>query len=577
MDINSILKQVLQSTQASNKQLAGVGELITSANQNEQAVANQSYAGARESIPQQQALAQQQAEVEAQKAAHQQQLQLLANLDPSQIDNAYTQSLSELTALSAQRRQAAQQVTDLSSKGLLDDPFGYVMAQLSLPAAQAQLEGLTAQSQIVTQDVTTRLDLLNKAKSTVTANTVDQVKAIKYDEARLKSEAAARELNMAEAGTRSKLAAQQMQIVNISDKINDNMRGVFSMQMQASQWAETMAERKEARAERAAAAAERAARAKDKATEDAILLANLNRAAVSLGFPPMSIDAFKAMPNTPQKKAIIDIANTGTFGADLTDSFRTLTAAGANLQAISAGGNKGFTELIQGLNLGMQISVNTARKSVDKTGKMLSEKEASVVGAQGYESSIVAASGDPKAPHTLTDSKWDSLFTPYRASYKVLLSSAPAALQGNVVYEAAKNVLVQVPPSSPNFRGEDEQQVLRTVAKMAADKKLPINDAAQQVSKFYQMAAAKNLDHYNYSLLGLPVQTSYMARVNVPGLIFDDKTPAYDLMNEVDAKRMLLSIAAINKPFSSPVVMPGLFGVAAGGATGLGNWLVGEK
>ena len=119
--------------------------------------------------------------------------------------------------------------------------------------------------------------------------------------------------------------------------------------------------------------------------------------------------------------------------------------------------------------------------------------------------------------------------------------------------------------------------MLRTVAQMVADRKINANEAAKQVAQFYQTAAAKNLDHYKYTLLGLPGQTSYMARVTVPGLIFDDKTPAYDLMNEVDAKNMLLSIATLRKGPQTSMTVPGGFGLAGMGATTLGNWMVGEQ
>lgn len=576
MDINSLLQNVLQSTNQSNANLQAVANTIGAANANEQAVSAKVSEQASADIPLGLGVAQQSADIQAQQGTLIQQLQAQANLDPAAADNAYAQSLADLTVINSQRKAVGQQLTQLSSANLFDDPFQYVMAQLNLPVVTAKAAALENQAAVATQDVNARLDLLAKAKSTVVANTVDSVKDVQYKTAELKAREAQRALDMATAEKQSKIAGQLLQQANIYDKINDNQRQVVSMQIQAANWAESMAERREARAERATRAAEARAAKATKDVAEASLSAGLQAASMLLGYPrPIDFASFKVLPNSPQKRALASIADTGTLGAGLEDSWKTLVEAGPNLQGIVAGGNAGFAQLVKSTDAALDSYVSLARRTADPTGKLPSEKEARTLGVTKLESDLVASASDPKGAKALNSPAWDSIFNPYKSQYKVMVDSTEAGklagLKGNVVIETAKTLMPRVPTDAPNFRGEDEQVLLNAIGAMVAKGAINENDAAKQIATYYRTSAAYNKDMYQYGLVGLPTQTSYMVKIKVPGFLGDTTLPAANLMDETQTKKLLLTIA---KGQATPTTSmgPGVTPMVLG-AQSIGGWL----
>lgn len=72
-------------------------------------------------------------------------------------------------------------------------------------------------------------------------------------------------------------------------------------------------------------------------------------------------------------------------------------------------------------------------------------------------------------------------------------------------------------------------------------REIGLDEAAQQVSQFYTIAALKNKDLYQYDLLGLPPQTRYMATFGTTGMF--GSTVTADLMNTMSAKKALATLA----------------------------------
>ena len=566
MDINNLLASITGSTNQSNAQMQSVSDMLGAALGNQQKVTDKVMAGAQGDIGAAQALAGQSANVDYQRAQLVQQLQSQANLDPAVAENAYQQSLADLTELTAQRRAAASEVSTLASTDLLSDPLGFIMAQLKLPVAQAKAAGLDEQTKIVTEDVSTRLNLLASAKSTVTANTADQVKQIAVSAADLKAREAARNLELASAESASKIAGQYLQQVGILDKINDNKRSLVSMQIQAAEWAANMAARAEARQEKI----EAKAKAKE---EEASLEAGLAAASKLLGYPrALDLKSFKLLPNSPQKKAIAELAATGTLGAGLAESIPTLQTAGANLDGIRQGGNAGFAATIRGVNSAANDYGVAMQAEAAAQGKKLSAKDAITAGNMAYEIALVDSAVNKKATKPITDPTWDVKFNPYRAQYKVMLDlvatgKAPEIANG-VMADAVKSTLSQVPATSSNFRGEDENTTILTVANLVGSGKIDANEAARQVSLFYKASAAQNLGMYQYNLLGLPVQTNYMAKLRLPGT-FGDTIIKADLMDEMQVKKLLLELSIKAKQAAAPLSIdsPFFFGQQAAAPT----------
>jgi hypothetical protein len=548
MDINQILSSVLASTNASNARLLDIANMQGQVAQQGQAVNAANTAQAQADIPQAQALATQTADVEAQRSQMIQMLQAQANLNPADADNAYVKGLADLTATNLQREAAHAELTKLATTNLLDDPIGYVMAQINLPVAQAQAQSLDQQAQRQIADVDARLKLVASAKSTLTADTVQQVKDIQLGQAALAAREASRKLSQQEVENAGRIAGQYLQQANTLDKINDNTRQVFSMQLNAAQFQATMEERALLRAERTARLAEAAKEKKLKEEEDAMLQGGLAAASKILGFPqPVSVEFFKRMPNSRQKQRLAELAANNSLGDTLFDSVVAFDEGGGTIAGLQRGGNVGFSKFMSGIDKTTDFYISDARRTPDKLGKTPSEKEANVIGVQNYEKALVASASDPKAPRPLTSPQWDSQFNPYRQHFGLLSNAVTAgkvpALTGNPVYEAMKNVATLSTTPDGNISGEGEQTALRTVAQLVADRKLNENDAAKAIVQYYRTTAAVNKDFYQYTLAGLPTQDSYMARVKIPGLLGDSTTKGYNLMNETQAKMLMMEIA----------------------------------
>lgn len=547
MDINTLLSNVLSGLSGDAARYTDAASSIGQAATGLETASNAAADVTREDIPKAQALAQGAADVDYQRNQLIQKLQQDAMLNPADAANAYTAGLAELTSINMERKAAARQVTELSSKGLLDDPFGYIMAQLSLPAAQAKLEGLDTQANIATSDVQTRLNLSKAAQSTIVADTSDKLKALAYQEADLKARAASSKLEITQAEVKSKIAGELMKQADALAKITQGKKEVYTMVATEENRKEVLDDRRTAREEARIEREKYHAAKKTSDERDAMRLAGLEMAHNLLGLAaPADVASFDKSSNTPQKKAISDIANSYNLGASLNDALPRLADASPNLNAILAGGNAGFAVAAKGLLQGADNAINAAMNTPDAMGRTVAPKVAREVGRDAYQSYMELSAGSPKAPHPMTDKFWDETFNVYKADYKKILTSENL-LANNVVTEAAKLVAQTLPSSSGKFRGEDEQQVLRTIAALVAAGKINENDAAKQVSQFYKASAMINEDFYQYQLFGLPRQTGYMVRVDVPGMIGNTKVPANglsaDLMNEVDAKRLLLGLA----------------------------------
>lgn len=569
MNIDQILSSVLASTNASNKNLSNIAGMQGKLAQQVQTTSAQNTAEARSDIPVASAIAQQQAAVDAQKAQTIQELQIAANLNPAEADNAYVRGLADLQSINTAREAAHAELTQLATTNLLDDPIGFVLAQLNLPVAQARAEALDKQAARTVSDVNNRITMLANAKSTLTADTVQQVKQIQLGQAALAAREAARKLSQQELENNARVAGHYLQQAQTLDKINDNTRQMFSMQMQAAQFQQSQEAMLEARQERNLRMEELLAAKKLREDEDAMLTASLAAASKLLGYPePVSIAFFKRMPSGEQKTALANLAASHSLGDNLFDAFGTFVKGGGSISGLQKGGNIGLAKFMSGIDKTMDIYIADARKP-DKTGKFPSDKEAHRAGAYNYQQAVISAAVDPRNGKPLTSTEWDSRFNPYRQHLGLLDNAMSAGkvprLVNNQVYIAMKNAAAAATTPDGNISAEGEQIALRTVAQLVADGKLSAADAARDMANYYKSAAAVNADFYQYTVAGFPLQDSYMARVRVPGLISDSVTKSYNLMNETQAKMMLMEIAKQSQP---PTMNPQLEMIAPSLTTG---------
>jgi len=116
------------------------------------------------------------------------------------------------------------------------------------------------------------------------------------------------------------------------------------------------------------------------------------------------------------------------------------------------------------------------------------------------------------------------------------------ALANNAVTKALQAATVGKPATdAPNLPAEMEQQALQSIIAQVRARTLGVDDAARQLNAYYGTAARKNFELYQYNLLGLPAQSKYVARIDVPGMFAEPVTA--DLMNFASTKAALTKAA----------------------------------
>lgn len=560
MDLNQLLTDALSGITQTRDVYMDAANAVGKAANNTETVNLDAIKQARQDIPVAQGIAQGMADMDYQRNKLVQDTLKAAMLDPGAANNAYTQGMADLTALNMERNKAAAEVTNLSSVNLLDDPFGYIMAQINMPVATARLQGLDKQAEIVTNDVQTRLNIAKSAQSTLVADTADKAKELAYKNADMQARAAASKLDVAAADVQANAAAKVMTQADAIAKALGTKKDAYTLAASDEHWEQTRLDRIAQRDEIAEAKKARLAATTLAEEKRAAMQADLKLAYARLGISQVpDIETFIKSANTPQKKAISDIMNGGNFGASLALSMPTVITAGPDMQGLIKGGAAGFAHALQGINKTAAGYIEKAAQMDPTTGKTLKHSDALAVGYDKYQIDMEASTGNRKTKMPLTSEVWDSNFNVYKADHKRMIANKGDVLTNNVMMEAVKTLEPTIPVEVGKFRGIDEQQALMNIAAMVGKKTISLDVAAKQIADYYQTSARINQDFYTYESLGLPPQTSYMAAVKIPGFLGDTRVPSdnsVDLMNPVDVKRLLLGITLAKSPPAMTPLVP---------------------
>jgi len=474
----------------------------------------------------------------------------ILGLDPDNMENELVRSMSEFNSAEQERKAVRQQFEKLSQVSLLDNPLAYIAAQLQLPQVAARNNELVATRDAAANNIQTRQALLQQHKSAVVVNTVDQVKQINLDKAANARRAAEIQLEEARMANASKIAGQQLQIFQLTDKVFDIDSDLLNKKLQIGQYMMSMEERREARAERAAAAAERAQAKQSEADEIASLNLQFQRVSQLLGLTtPITVDIWKKMPDMKKRQAWLEAATTGSIGEDLIGSLKFLQQQ-ANPQALKAN-NPGLATAAQGMTESLQSYVDLVSRQARSKGENLKPEEVLERAQSAYVNELVAAANQPGSGNSLTSARWDKTFTPYKAQHRMLVdeiaSNQSHPLQNNEYVNIIVGALsTSADPATGNLTAEAEQRALKTMAQWVKDKKIAPDAAATQISQYYRYSMAKNRDLYQYDLLGLSPQTRYFGQIDTPG--FFGKPSTVDLAQPVQVKKALMEVIRSSTP-----------------------------
>jgi hypothetical protein len=462
-----------------------------------------------------------------------------------------TQRMAEYTAAEDARKVARTEYDKLAGTSLLESPVNYLLAQLKLPQAAARNNALVDARDAAAADIQTRQQLAQAQKQVTTVNTADRIRATALSEAENNRRAAEIQVRQAQIENSSKLAGQELQIYQLKDKAFDIQGDLLNKTLQVSQWEMSYKslelQREEARKaaeERRAAAAERAARAKSeaeaKAERDAELAGLNNGLGIVSKFlglaTPMNVELWKRIPNPKIKQAWLEAAQTGVLGSNLLEGLQFVNQTANTTLMLQT--NPGSALAIRGFTEALGTASNALMSKPENKGKKANE--VATMATDDYLKLVITASSDPQAKQTLTAPQFDTLFNPYKAQHKTLITEP--GLAENAVVKALKTSTIGANvESAPNIPAEFEQKALQSIIQQVRARTLGVDEAARQVNQYYSTAARKNFELYQYNLFGLPAQSKYVARIDVPGMFAEPVTA--DLMSFASTKTALAKAA----------------------------------
>ena len=419
--------------------------------------------------------------------------QNILNINPDVAENELQVSTNALNAANAQYTAARGEFDTASQVKLLDNPIGYIFAQLELPQVAAKVNAAVGAQKAAENNINVRLDLAKKYNSTVVANTAGTLQ----DAAMLQADAEARlgliKVREAEAANSSRIAGQLMNQAALVDKVSDNKVKIVNMQIAV---ANAEANREQMALAREQAAALRAERLKkmtdDKASEDEWNI-RLQRVEQFVGAAPgmFSLKNLK-MFTKDQQEAIRDAAISNSLGDDLTTALRTYSnlPGRGNISAT----NPGVSVFID--KIGSSLNSYAVKVQADYTkthpGKAMPAKEVGPEAAQEYQFAIASSASGTKAAESMSSPNWDNTFHPLKAAHKVLADEITAGkipvLAGNPFAVAIKTVVSTDNSGRDNITSAEEQRAFGVVRDMVANKKLSPRDAGIAISNYYRVA-----------------------------------------------------------------------------------------
>lgn len=550
LDLNAILSQLTQVTEARKAATAGQAAALQNDTANMQQLMTVNLDAARGVADEAARIAGGQAELRAREQQLKENATAVVGLNPDDLNNKLVQGMAAFNAAEAERKEVRQQFNQLSAISFLDNPVGFLAAQLKLPQVAQRNNDLVATRNAAEQNIRTRTRLLAEHNSTVVANVAAETKDLELARAVNERRAADIKLTEAQMANASRLAGLRLQAFQLTDNLYEMDNDLITRKLQIGQHMLSLEERREARAERREARAERqAARARTAAEklEEAERTAQLNdRFAVLSQFlgleTPMNTTIWRTIPNAAVRTMWLDAAMTGRLGPDLVSSLKFFGAQ-ANPGRVREQ-NSGVSMAAQGLAAGLQSHASQIANAPQNRARPLSTEELMNQAQAAYDRALVDSANLPNSGNSLTAPVWNTTFNPYRAQHRVMADTPIpnnrfAALMAETAARTAGN-------NQPNVSVEDEVQAIRAMAALVRNRELTLDQAAQQVAQYYQRGILKNRDLFQHELFGLPPQTRYFV-VLPPAGIFQDPI-AVDLTDPTQIKRALSETARRSLP-----------------------------
>lgn len=548
-DSSSLLSMLLGNNQQQNANIASGAQDISAVQQQAQVKRNAAIIGQQAAITGAADIAAKTADISFQQRMLGEQLQRAFNLDPSVAGNEIETSLATAEAAKSARVSARAEFDQANSVGLLDDPLQYLLNQVRLPQLAAKNNALADAEDTALNNVREKTQLLAAAKSTLVANTADQMKSVELDSARVNSQAAQAKLSEEEAKNLSAYAAQKLQLIGLTDKMGDNTRstiGTVTSLQDREENSKLRADAKKAQSDSKALEAEEIAR----------LDSRLKLVSDSLGMvEPMTTKRLRTLQNKKDQDIWLTAATTGQMGEDLQKSLGFYLGSGSRQGITASGGASTYltaTKLAEA-GAGYQSDVERAAAA---TGKKLNSSESKAAGYKLYEDSIIDSMRSPTDKTDLSAPKWDKTYNPYVAPFKSFVGAVNtrpelAGLKNNSMTVAVQNLLKTDVVKGDNLTAEQQQQILGSINKQVFDRQITPAKAAADISVFISAASAWNRQMNGYTLFSLPNQESYLFTADG---VDSGSRRKLDLMNPATLENAISkSVVELNRKYLNPL------------------------
>ena len=542
--VSMLLGNAQQQTQMMSQ---GLGDLL--------GLSSQAQQKAVQSIAEQQAVVNSAAQVAAGKAEVDyranktiENLQNMFGLSQDDQNNAIATNLATINATQQAYKGARAEYDELATTDLLSNPLGYILAQIKMPTAAAKVNALADQEANAVADIDTRTRQLANAKSTVTANTADQLRDLQLETAKNEKRLAEAKLLAAEGGSLVQAASSKMQAITIANQMGDNTRstllGVASLEDRA-EGAEIRNEQKRQIME--------GKRLKEE--EEARLNARLKTVSDAKGMlEPMTVQRLKTLTDKKSQEEWLAAAQSGAFGERLDDSLRFYLGQGSSKSAImNAGGASTWTTAEKLARQGAQYAgtVDRLHTKANPLGKKLTNEEARSQGYELYKNELIDSSMKVTEPADLSSSKWDGTYNPYVGQFRGFNSAIDqipqlSGFKNNAVKVAVDTLMQAGAVTGENLTSAQQQQVFKSVIERVKARELEPKKAAADIAAYIRGISAYDRTLNKYDLFSLPPQTSYLFTLD--GSWPTMSRDKVDLMNPVDIENKILKTMKFGKP-----------------------------
>ena len=463
----------------------------------------------------------------------------VAGMNPDDQNNLYVQSLAKITESRAARDAARGQYDKLNSVSFLDNPLGYIVAQLQLPQVAEQHNSALVAEATARGDMRTTIADINAKDTLIAANTADTLRNVEEQKAKaagLQAQMQLSKLQMDNISTVGQRTIQSLQIGTVGfqaskDMLNTQMEGEKfklqqeSVRLQRQQAYEIRQERLKKQKQEAEALAEEQQR--------------LQAAAAMLGYA--------AVPNLKllgqrERTEFVKVASSLQLGSDVYDSLQTIQAIGN--QQVMAQTNGGLGKMVQGTSVAIRQAADAYIRTPEGRNAKLKPGDAERLGAQQWQADTYGSGSSFGANFPINNPRWDTQFNPYKPSYMALVDAAKGgtipALKGNAAIEVISNL--QIDPQVGNLTGKQLETVVQTLAQRVANGTLGADKAAQDWVTLNRVGATMNREQLGYEVMGMPTQQRLI--MNVPGLAVFSDPQKLDGMDLASTKLALTKMAA---------------------------------